>query len=479
MFWLNGLAGIGKSTIARTIAEWAKKEDNLGGSFFFARDEKDLRDPTIVFPTLAYQLAKFEPSYKQCIAKTIEEDVDVTHKEITVQFDQLFAPALLAKKDPSTPRRQTLIILDALDECDDQTSVETILFLLLNLTAQADSRVCVFLTSRPEAHIRNVFHRFNQLHSTVVLHNIEDSIVRHDIEMYVGNGLSRVYETLGLASPINWPDRHQIDSLVDNCGKLFVYASTALRFIGDRRALNPAKRLGILLSNQASASSKSQPYANLDQLYLGVLQSAVSDDSDEEELNRIRTVIGIIVLLQDPLPIGVLSDLIEMEKEDISITLYHLHSLIIVPSPENPDIPPRFFHPSLPDFMTRSDRCTDPRFVVDVVQEEAYLCRRCLEVMIGNLHYNMIGIVDECSQNVEITDLRETLVTKLDPMLRYACKYWMTHLTNTKHGEVQVVEKLQIFARYHLLHWFEAMSLLESTTTLVSSMRTAHEWAVR
>ncbi len=35
IFWLNGLAGTGKSTIAKTIAEWARKESILGGCFFF------------------------------------------------------------------------------------------------------------------------------------------------------------------------------------------------------------------------------------------------------------------------------------------------------------------------------------------------------------------------------------------------------------------------------------------------------------
>ncbi len=37
IFCLNGLAGTGKSTIATTIAKWARDEEGiLGGSFFFA-----------------------------------------------------------------------------------------------------------------------------------------------------------------------------------------------------------------------------------------------------------------------------------------------------------------------------------------------------------------------------------------------------------------------------------------------------------
>jgi hypothetical protein len=34
IFWLNGMAGTGKSTIARTVASSFDKEGQLGGSFF-------------------------------------------------------------------------------------------------------------------------------------------------------------------------------------------------------------------------------------------------------------------------------------------------------------------------------------------------------------------------------------------------------------------------------------------------------------
>jgi len=39
IFWLCGLAGIGKSTIAQTVAEHEDALHRLGASFFFSRDE--------------------------------------------------------------------------------------------------------------------------------------------------------------------------------------------------------------------------------------------------------------------------------------------------------------------------------------------------------------------------------------------------------------------------------------------------------
>ncbi|KAG8872047.1 hypothetical protein FRB98_000319, partial [Tulasnella sp. 332] len=44
MFYLFGLAGTGKSTIAETVAKYCAEGGNLGATFFFARDHSDRRD---------------------------------------------------------------------------------------------------------------------------------------------------------------------------------------------------------------------------------------------------------------------------------------------------------------------------------------------------------------------------------------------------------------------------------------------------
>ena len=57
VFWLNGLAGTGKSTIAQTFAEASFADGNLGASFFCSRDFEDRSRLQVIFPTLAFQLA--------------------------------------------------------------------------------------------------------------------------------------------------------------------------------------------------------------------------------------------------------------------------------------------------------------------------------------------------------------------------------------------------------------------------------------
>ena len=57
VYWLNGLAGNGKSTIAQTIAERVFASGQLGGSFFCSWEFEDCRNLQLIFPTLAVQLA--------------------------------------------------------------------------------------------------------------------------------------------------------------------------------------------------------------------------------------------------------------------------------------------------------------------------------------------------------------------------------------------------------------------------------------
>ena len=54
VFWLNGLAGTGKSTIAQTFAERMFADGRLGASFFCSRDFEDRSNLQAIFPTLAF-----------------------------------------------------------------------------------------------------------------------------------------------------------------------------------------------------------------------------------------------------------------------------------------------------------------------------------------------------------------------------------------------------------------------------------------
>src|SRR2546421_5660832 len=77
IFWLNGMAGTGKSTIARTVASTFADDKRLGASFFFSRGAGDRGRATRFFTTLAVQLTRVLPDLKRYICDALTEYGDI------------------------------------------------------------------------------------------------------------------------------------------------------------------------------------------------------------------------------------------------------------------------------------------------------------------------------------------------------------------------------------------------------------------
>jgi len=112
VFWLNGIAGIGKSTVARTVAEVVDNQKQLGASFFFSRTN-GIIEPSSLCSTTALQLSHFNQEIRQEIATVLEKDPDSERKLIRLRLQTLTIGPLL---QISNPPLRLLLIIDALDE---------------------------------------------------------------------------------------------------------------------------------------------------------------------------------------------------------------------------------------------------------------------------------------------------------------------------------------------------------------------------
>src|ERR1700759_4634242 len=63
IYSLSGLAGIGKSTVAQTVAARADEVDFLAASFFFSRDESACKYAKKFFTTIAFQLCVYDDDF--------------------------------------------------------------------------------------------------------------------------------------------------------------------------------------------------------------------------------------------------------------------------------------------------------------------------------------------------------------------------------------------------------------------------------
>jgi adenylate kinase family enzyme len=86
IFWLNGLAGTGKSTIARTIARRYSEQGHLGASFFFSRGVQDVSHAGRFFTSLAVQSSNHVPSLQHYISDAISKNKDIASQSLSDQW---------------------------------------------------------------------------------------------------------------------------------------------------------------------------------------------------------------------------------------------------------------------------------------------------------------------------------------------------------------------------------------------------------
>ncbi|KAJ2932275.1 hypothetical protein H1R20_g4824, partial [Candolleomyces eurysporus] len=133
IYVLDGIAGIGKSTVAKTVAQHAAAINSLGATFFFSRDHADRQQAAGFVHTIAYQLACCDASYGKAIATAIDDHPESLHKIIAQQFSVLVAKPLYSMLEQrATP---LVFVFDALDECA-QPDASDILSLIITFVSQ-------------------------------------------------------------------------------------------------------------------------------------------------------------------------------------------------------------------------------------------------------------------------------------------------------------------------------------------------------
>ncbi|KAK2923235.1 P-loop containing nucleoside triphosphate hydrolase [Fusarium oxysporum f. sp. vasinfectum] len=154
IFWLNGMAGTGKSTISRTVARSRPKQGDHRASFFFKRGETDRGNLTKFVPTVARQLAWSTPGVATFIKNAVEADPAIANKAIREQFEKLVQEPLSKVAVASLSRQSVVLIVDALDECEKEPNVSILLELFSTLGFAGSLCIRVLITSRPELLVR-------------------------------------------------------------------------------------------------------------------------------------------------------------------------------------------------------------------------------------------------------------------------------------------------------------------------------------
>ena len=473
VFWLNGLAGTGKSTIAQTFAETSFASGKLGASFFCSRDFEDRSDIRAIFPTLAFQLAYRYLPFRKELLQTVRFNPDIGRESLCSQMENLLVGPLKAT------RISTLIIIDALDECKDEEPASAILSVLSRYADQIPG-VKFFITGRPEPRIRSGFRLalLRPITEVLKLHDVERCSVDNDIKLFFRIRLGDIAKHRSDCDLMaNWPSPYEIDILCKKAAGLFIYASTIVKFIASPYHLH-TERLALIISLPDSTSHEGK--SGIDLLYEQVLEQAFRDAGpDEQELfSRFKLVVGAVLLVFHPLSRRTLSELVEGcgTPSHIASALRSLHSLLLIPESETDPI--RIFHKSFPDFLTNSERCKDNRFFVDPPVHHIDILFSCLHLMKVGLRKNICGL-EGCLTLSEVKDLSTRRETCIGSALEYACRFWTKHLAkipgNGPHVK-QVQEAIDEFFAKRLLSWIEVLSLTRNLNVGVYALDDIDQW---
>ena len=467
VFWLNGLAGTGKSTIAQSFSEAVANEGLLGASFFCSRDYLDRRELKNIFPTLAHQLACRYPHFRNHIVTVIKKDPTLAHTSLISQLENLLVTPL------SEAKVSCVIVIDALDECIDDQPASAILSVLGRFTKQLPL-VKFFITGRPEPRIRSGFRLplLEPITHIFLLHEVGLSSVDSDIQLYLTQRLTSIAKRRSdVDLPDPWPHDGEILALTKKSSGLFIFASTLVRFI-ESEYHDPSERLQLVLSEASGTTHEGR--TGIDSLYSQVLLLAFSDVRELKVFSNMRRVLGAIVLAFNPLSRRDLSRILGVSTTLISTTLRHLHSIILVPADEHKEI--RIFHKSFPDFLQDESRCTDHRFLVDPATYHGDMVLGCLE-LVKKLKRNPCSL-PHFTMNRDAPDLLQLLEERLGGAVRYACRYWARHLELSPKScdYIHQITKSATRVLGSAPPWIEVMSLDDHLEEVIHSMYSLLDW---
>ncbi|KAH9205871.1 hypothetical protein DL95DRAFT_417048 [Leptodontidium sp. 2 PMI_412] len=404
IFWLSGLVGTGKSTIARTATRRYFDQKRLGASFFFSRGGGDVGHAGKFATSIALQLASSIPSLDRHMCDALIARRDIASQSLRDQWQQLVLHPL-SKLSQNGTQSSHILVVDALDECDNDDDILTI----IHLFAEARSvRLRVFLTSRPDIPVRYGFGQMtNDRHQDFMLYNVSPEIIDNDIFIFFEYKLKLTREKNCLDTC--WPGKQIVKQLVHNANGLFIWAATVCRFIDEGRSFAPDRLSKILRADPVDDSSDGftsgdsaadnnddsavAPEQHLDEFYITVLRNSVQKYKKPERKKwrkLLGTTMGAVAVLSSRLSTQSLSRLLDTKPNVMDQTLNDLHAILEVP--EDPTDPLRLHYPSFRDFLLNKKRYEDLHLGITEKQAHENLTINCVRLMRDSLKQDILDV---------------------------------------------------------------------------------------
>jgi hypothetical protein len=454
-YWIYGLPGIGKTSLAHSICANLHDQKQLAGAFFCRRDDPNLSEPMNVLPTLIYKLAETFPPFRKVVANCLRDDPNLTPESMK---RSLFLDLL--DNLPKRPNDFFVFVIDAFDECGDDSSRLRLLRVLTGAGTRA-SWLKIIITSRPEADIRRFFHGLTQ--SSYLGYDLAtDQEASDDMRAFARSKFEAVAEKWYLPTP--WPEESLLDRIISRANGLFIFIKTLVLAL--EHCEEPTETLQAASEDSAGAGLKA-----LYKLYSSILKSRIVHRKAE-----FRRMIGVLLtaaphraLCEETIAelAGVESKFIKKWADDLSSLLYR---------DEGTNRGIRVRHLSISEFLVSDDCPCDYR--IKLQDANVRLGVTCLETMVRQLRFNICGLEDSRLSNADIKDLPSRIIENIPDCLQYSSLYWSNHLCFTPDNNDGRWESLKkFFDGLCPLFWIEVLSILGMVPIGAPSIRSVISWA--
>ena len=438
-YWIYGLPGIGKTSLAHSICTSLHDKEQLAGAFFCQRGHRELRKPKNILPTLIHKLAVLFPPFRSVVAEWFRNNPNEALRSISPNLFLSFIRRL-----PHLPKKTLVFVIDALDECGSTKSRPGVLTALTDAATHAPW-LKVIITSREEVDIRQFFDSPTQV-SHLRYDLTADKETTDDLRTFAEYRFKRVASTRYLQSP--WPERLLLDRVISRAPGLFIFIETLALAL--EHSYEPTKLLGAVLQDSSSPG--------LPSLY--GLYSSIARARRVQRNAEFRRVIGVLLATTRYRPLceetiaelaGVRPDLVKMWVEDLGSMFYR---------DEGANGGVRVRHLSISEFFV-SDDCPGD-FRVNLRGTNTVLGVACLETMVEQLRFNICELEDSRLANSDVKDLASRIKENISEALQYSSLYWTNHLCFAPDtGGGRVWDKLRkFFEGPYALFWVEVLSIM-------------------
>ncbi|KAG8762472.1 hypothetical protein FRC12_009018 [Ceratobasidium sp. 428] len=434
IYWLNGTAGAGKTTIAYTFCSQLDSAGKLAASFFCSRQLPACRDVNQILPAISYQLSLLSRPTRSAISDALELNTNIGELELSEQLERLVAGPLRVVKH--TFPRELIIVIDALDECEDLSGVDRLLECLLK--RERDLPVKFLITSRPSANIlRRMQSKLNERSEPELrLHEVDRTIVTKDIRTYIQAELGH------LSHPAV-----EVEKLTNESGALFAYAAVLVDSSrnGKPGAIERLKRI----LDTCSFSEQSG-------IYTSIIQGIIDQNSfDDIKQGQMTLVLRAVAHADEPLSIDDLADLLRIDADDLMHTMLAPLWSLLQSSPEGERV--AVHHKSFSDYIL--DRQSPSGFPGSAQERSMRLAISCFDrIKAVKPPYNICKLQSSYLKDEDVPDIEERMNGAISQELLGACRQWGTYLISGGPSDA-VMDALNEFLSTRLLLWMEILNL--------------------